>query len=120
MEGSHGGSGPSAQCAGLFIPLVINHSRRAVPTPCTERAGPSPGPVGMDPGAGASPLLFARDSSLVAGQWPEPPPCCMVPGGNGISGGSLPSSFQLRFTWEQGKTHVKRQDHGPGWGVQLC
>lgn len=46
-----------------------------------RKAGSSPGPVGMDPAAGASPLLFARDFSLVAGQWPEPPPCCVAPRG---------------------------------------
>lgn len=75
-----------------------------------QKGQSSAGPVGMDPGAGASPLLFARDSSLVAGQWQSHLPALQCPGGNGISGGSLPSSFQLPFTSEQGKTHVKRQD----------
>lgn len=91
--------GRSAQCAGLFIPLVIKHGRRAVLTPCTENAGSSPGPVGMDPGAGASPLLFARDSSPVAGQWAEPPPCPAVPGGRMASLGEARVVFSPDSLW---------------------
>lgn len=112
--------GPSAQCAGLFILLVIKHGRRAEPAPCTEKAGSSPGPVGRNPGAGASPPLFARDSSPVAGQWQSHFPALQCLGGKWHLWGSLPSSSQFLFTSEQGKTHVKRQDRGPGWGVQLC
>lgn len=103
--------GPSAQCAGLFIPLVIKHGRRAVLTPCTEKAKSSPGPVGMDPGSRSlsSPSPLPR-------QWAEPPPRSVVPGGEW----QLWGKPQLLFTSEQGKTHVKRQDCEWGWGVQLC
>lgn len=112
--------GPSAQCAGLFIPLVIKRSRRAVPAPCTEKAGSSPGPVGRNTGAGASPPPSPGSPRRWQGSGRATSLLCNARGENGISGGNLPSSFQLLFTSEQGKTHVKRQGRGSGWDVQLC
>lgn len=65
----HGGSWPLCPVWRVVYSPGYKTGRRAVPTLCTKKAGSSPGPVGMDPGAGASPLLFARDSLPVAGKW---------------------------------------------------
>lgn len=112
--------GPSAQCGGLFIPLVIKQAEGL----CLHYAPKRLGPVlalwawtreqepllSCLPGTPCQWQESGRTTFVFCSAWEE----------NGISGGSLPCSFHLSFTSDQGKTHVKRQDRGPGWGVQLC